>query len=259
MHAIQLLFTLLIALGSTQAPAEMLVPGLVSSGNEKLDTAFNRLYKLAHNKKCTSIYESYEYIVPLITEAIEEDPYLVPNYIMKIPYNYPVSEFFLLSLYEYQIAKILAYEKVQEAETGRDLTITPLEMHEFALNDATFRRTIKGEAVPRDVLTFSYEQKSDGSIEKTVRWVSNYEGLYDGKMTWLVRKKVFVEWSMQELPFGGFVVVINDTENNETLTLELAKKVVEDGKPAQWTLIDTKKGFEFWDYFTGFCDDPKHY
>lgn len=48
--------------------------------------------------------------------------------------------------------------------------------------------------------------------------------MFDGEKSWLLRKKVIADWTMSELPFGGFVVVINDKENNETLTLELQKK-----------------------------------
>lgn len=102
-----------------------------------------------------------------MTEAIEEDPYLVPDYLMKILPHSPVSEFFLRDLYEYQIAKIKALEKVQKAEAGQDLTITPIDLHAQALNDATFRMAVKGEGVLRKVLTFSYDPREDGSIERS--------------------------------------------------------------------------------------------
>lgn len=60
MHAIQILLALLVAMGTADVYAEDPVPGFKASGNEKLDTALNRLYKLAQDEKCTSIYESYE-------------------------------------------------------------------------------------------------------------------------------------------------------------------------------------------------------
>jgi hypothetical protein len=259
MTILKFFITAVIVLGSIGAHAETIVPGLKPSGNDNLDTALNRLYQIYHIEKCQSIFESYEYIAPLLTEAISEDPHLVTDYIMKIPLRFPISELHLLNLYEYQIAKIQAYEKVMEEKEGRDLKITPLEQHEYALNDATFRMIVKGESVPRDILTFSYDQLADGKIERSVRWVSNYQGMYEGEMIWLLRKKVFADWSIQELPFGGYIVTVVDSKNNETLSLELQKKVVEAGKPAQWTLTDAKQGFEFWDYFTGFCDDPQYF
>ncbi len=241
------------ALGSR----ELIIPGYTPSGNAQLDTALYRLHQLYHAPNCTSVNDSYEYIAPLLTEALEQDPTLV-EYLMTLHLSLPISELHLKDLYEYQLAKVIAYERLIEQRERREIEFSQAEQLEFAMNDAIFRRVIPGEPIPRDILQFSWEKKDNGHVKREVRWVSNELGMYKGEETWLKRKLAFAPWEITQNKKGQYLIKIVDVEFNETLNLVLEKKVVEEGRPAQWSLTDKEQGLAFHDYFTGFCDSPSN-
>lgn len=236
------------------AIAGELIPGYESSGNANLDSALYRLHQMYYASDCTSKNDSYEYVAPLITRALEESPELITDYVMPIPLRAPISEMHMQDLYEYQLAKVMAYEKVLEKRQNRTIEFSRLEQMDFALNDAIFRRKLPGENIYRDILDFTWRQREDGTVEREVRWVSNYQAMMKGEMNWLERKKVYVPWEISEQADGTIVVTVTDEKLNETLSLILEKKVVEEGKPAQWTLTDKAADVQFNDYLTGFCD-----
>lgn len=216
------------------------IPTQEPSGHESFDTALTRLYQLYNLSECTSQMQSYEYIAPLISQSFEENPALYTDYFQSLPMNSMVSELHLKDLYEFQFAK----SKVLNDGKADS---------EMALNKSTFRYIVPGEPIPRDLLQFTLQKKNDGSEKRFVRWVSNYEGMHEGEVTWLKRKKVFADWKVEN--YGPYtVVIIEDKENNESLTLKLDKRIVETGKPAQWVLTEENQGIQFMDYFTGFCD-----
>lgn len=246
------ILTVALAFSMTALGAE-LIPGYQSSGSQTLDKALYRLHQMYHAADCTSVNDSYEYVAPLLTEALEQDPGLV-EYLMGLHLAMPISELHLKDLFEYQLAKVVAYEKVIEQKENREIAFSRMEQLDFAMNDAIFRRIVPGEPIPRDILQFSWKKNDDGSVERTVRWVSNELGLYKGEETWLKRKLVFVPWEMNQNEQGQYVVKIVDEKYGESLNLVLEKSVVEPGKPAQWSLTDSKNDMAFNDYFTGFCD-----
>lgn len=231
-----------------------LIPGYTSSGSNALDTALFRLYNLYYVPDCTSTKDSYEHIAPLLTKALQSNPTLV-EYLTRLPLMAPISELHLKDLFEYQLAKIVAWKNVVEYKGGQVIPLSIEQRLEWALDDAIFRRLLPGDPIPRDILQFSREQDNKGTIKREVRWVSNYQGTYQGEETWLKRKRVFAPWNLSKNKDGQVVIKIVDQKNNESLNLILLKSVVEPGKPAQWVLTDSQAGLQFHDYFTGFCDD----